>query len=110
MAKGGRGWSQTWKTFLRNHAGAIGAMDFAVVPAVDCRPCASVPEIDAYAGSLIDGDQFPVRLQIFPVNFARIPCSFSWVFGHKGSNLRCLLRLGMVLAPVFFGNSQLIRC
>jgi transposase InsO family protein len=34
MAKGGRGRSQTWKTFLHNHAAGIGAMDFLVVPTV----------------------------------------------------------------------------
>jgi hypothetical protein len=28
MAKSGRGRSQTWKTFLRNHSTGIGAMDF----------------------------------------------------------------------------------
>jgi transposase InsO family protein len=32
MAKSGRGRSQTWKTFLRNHAAGIAAMDFLVVP------------------------------------------------------------------------------
>src|SRR4249920_2878575 len=32
MAKSGRGSSQTWKTFLHNHAAGIGAMDFLVVP------------------------------------------------------------------------------
>src|SRR5829696_1659738 len=34
MARGGRGRSQTWKTFLRNHAAGIGAMDFLIVPTV----------------------------------------------------------------------------
>jgi transposase InsO family protein len=34
MAKGGRGRSQTWKTFLHNHAAGIAAMDFLVVPTV----------------------------------------------------------------------------
>jgi transposase InsO family protein len=34
MAKGRRGRSQTWKTFLRNHAAGIAAMDFLVVPTV----------------------------------------------------------------------------
>jgi transposase InsO family protein len=33
MVKGGRLSSQTWKTFLRNHAAGIAAMDFLVVPA-----------------------------------------------------------------------------
>ena len=33
MVKSGRGRSQTWKTFFRNHA-AGGAMDFPVVPTV----------------------------------------------------------------------------
>jgi transposase InsO family protein len=37
MAKSGRGSSQTWKTFLRNHAAGIGAMDFLVVPTVGFR-------------------------------------------------------------------------
>src|SRR5512139_2916405 len=37
MAKGGRGRSQTWKTFLHNHAAAIGAMDFLIVPTVGFR-------------------------------------------------------------------------
>jgi transposase InsO family protein len=34
MVKGGRGRSQTWKTFLHNHAAGIAAMDFLVVPTV----------------------------------------------------------------------------
>jgi hypothetical protein len=34
MARGGRGRSQTWKTFLHNHSDGIGAMDFLVVPTV----------------------------------------------------------------------------
>jgi len=34
MAKGGRGQSQTWKTFLHNLTAGIGAMDFLVVPTV----------------------------------------------------------------------------
>lgn len=29
--------SQSWRTFLRHHAGAIAAMDFFVVPTVTCR-------------------------------------------------------------------------
>jgi transposase InsO family protein len=37
MAKSGRGRSQTWKTFLHNHAAGIGAMDFLIVPTVDFR-------------------------------------------------------------------------
>jgi transposase InsO family protein len=37
MAKGGRGRAQTWKTFLRNHAAGIGAMDFLVVPTINFR-------------------------------------------------------------------------
>jgi hypothetical protein len=32
MARSGRGSSQTWKTFLHNHAAGIAAMDFLVVP------------------------------------------------------------------------------
>jgi hypothetical protein len=31
MARSGRGRSQTWKTFLHNHAASIGAMDFLIV-------------------------------------------------------------------------------
>jgi transposase InsO family protein len=34
MAKSGRGRSQTWRTFLHNHAAGIAAMDFLVVPTV----------------------------------------------------------------------------
>jgi transposase InsO family protein len=34
MARRGRGRSQTWKTFLRNHAAGIAAMDFLIVPTV----------------------------------------------------------------------------
>jgi transposase InsO family protein len=34
MARSGRGRSQTWKTFLRNHAAGIAAMDFLIVPTV----------------------------------------------------------------------------
>jgi len=37
MAKGGRGRSQTWKTFLHNHGAGIGAMDFLIVPTVGFR-------------------------------------------------------------------------
>lgn len=37
MAKGGRGRSQTRKTFLHNHAAGIGAMDFLIVPTVGFR-------------------------------------------------------------------------
>src|SRR5262249_20652420 len=29
--------SQTWKTFLRNHAGALASLDFCGVPTVTCR-------------------------------------------------------------------------
>jgi transposase InsO family protein len=34
MARRGRGRSQTWKTFLHNHAAGIAAMDFLIVPTV----------------------------------------------------------------------------
>jgi len=34
MARSGRGRSQTWKTFLHNHAAGVGAMDFLIVPTV----------------------------------------------------------------------------
>jgi transposase InsO family protein len=34
MPRNGRGRSQTWKTFLHNHAAGIGAMDFLIVPTV----------------------------------------------------------------------------
>jgi hypothetical protein len=34
MAKSGRGRSQTWKTFLSNHAPDISAMDMFVVPTI----------------------------------------------------------------------------
>ena len=37
VAKSGRGSSQTWKTFLRNHATGIAAMDFLIVPTVGFR-------------------------------------------------------------------------
>jgi hypothetical protein len=37
MVKGGRPSSQTWKTFLRNHAAGIAAMDFLVVPTIGFR-------------------------------------------------------------------------
>src|SRR5512143_1423024 len=37
MARGGRGRSQTWKTFLHNHSTGIGAMDFLIVPTVGFR-------------------------------------------------------------------------
>jgi hypothetical protein len=37
MARGGRGRSQTWKTFLHNHSAGIGAMDFLIVPTVGFR-------------------------------------------------------------------------
>jgi transposase InsO family protein len=35
MAKRRPGSGQTWKTFLRNHAAGIGAMDFLVVPTIN---------------------------------------------------------------------------
>jgi hypothetical protein len=34
MARSGRGRSQTWRTFLHNHAAGIAAMDFLIVPTV----------------------------------------------------------------------------
>ena len=34
MARRGGGSSQTWKTFLRNHAAGVAAMDFLIVPTV----------------------------------------------------------------------------
>src|ERR1700709_2403888 len=37
MARSGRGRSQTWKTFLNNHAAGIAAMDFLIVPTVGFR-------------------------------------------------------------------------
>src|SRR6266478_3788834 len=37
MARSGRGRSQTWKTFLHNHAAGIGAMDFLNVPTVSFK-------------------------------------------------------------------------
>src|SRR4029077_10667600 len=37
MIKGGRPSSQTWRTFLRNHAAGIAAMDFLVVPTIGFR-------------------------------------------------------------------------
>jgi len=37
MAKRRRPPSQTWKTFLRNHAGGIAALDLFVVPTIDLR-------------------------------------------------------------------------
>lgn len=37
MAKHPPGSGQTWKTFLRNHAAGIGAMDFLVVPTIGFR-------------------------------------------------------------------------
>ena len=37
MARSGRGRSQTWKTFLRNHAAGISAMDFLIVPTAGFR-------------------------------------------------------------------------
>ncbi len=37
MSKSGRGRSQTWKTFLRNHTAGIAAMDFLIVPTVGFR-------------------------------------------------------------------------
>src|SRR4030088_3543372 len=37
MARSGRGRSQTWKTFLHNHAAGIGAMDFLIVPTARFR-------------------------------------------------------------------------
>jgi hypothetical protein len=37
MARSGRGRSQTWKTFLHDHAAGITAMDFLIVPTVGFR-------------------------------------------------------------------------
>jgi hypothetical protein len=58
----------------RDHA-AIGVMDFVVVPAGGAAMPLSAPEMDAYAGSLINADKFRVWLQIFAVSSIRIPCS-----------------------------------
>ena len=38
MVKGNRPASQSWKTFIRNHASGIGAMDFLVVPTIGAEP------------------------------------------------------------------------
>jgi transposase InsO family protein len=38
MARRRPGSGQTWKTFLRNHVAAIGAMDFFVVPTINFQP------------------------------------------------------------------------
>src|SRR6266404_6285181 len=37
MAKSGQGRSQTWKTFLHNHAAGIAAMDFLIVPTINFK-------------------------------------------------------------------------
>jgi transposase InsO family protein len=37
LARSGRGRSQTWKTFLHNHAAGIGAMEFLIVPTAGFR-------------------------------------------------------------------------
>jgi transposase InsO family protein len=37
MAMRGRGPSQTWKTFLRNHTAGVAAMDFLIVPTIGFR-------------------------------------------------------------------------
>ena len=37
MARGGKPPSQSWKTFLRNHAEAIAAIDMCIVPTTDLR-------------------------------------------------------------------------
>ena len=37
MARSGRGPSQTWKTFLRNHTAGIAATDFLIVPTIGFR-------------------------------------------------------------------------
>jgi transposase InsO family protein len=37
MVRRGRGPSQTWKTFLRNHSAGVAAMDFLVVPTIGFR-------------------------------------------------------------------------
>ena len=41
MARSTRGNSQTWKTFLHNHAAGIGAMDLLIVPTVAFGCCLS---------------------------------------------------------------------
>ena len=90
------------------HATSLPAAYVAVEDRSRSRGAApSVRGMDRY---LIGADQFPVRLQMFPVNSTRIPCSLSWVLGPKGSNPKRLLRLGMALAPRFLGDSVLIRC
>ena len=38
MVKGGRPSSQTWRTFLRNHAAGIAAIDFLIAPTIGFRP------------------------------------------------------------------------
>ena len=37
MARGGKPPSQSWKTFLRNHAEAIAAIDMCIVPTLSCE-------------------------------------------------------------------------
>ncbi len=37
MVKRRPGLGQTWKTFLRNHAAGLGALDFLVVPTINFR-------------------------------------------------------------------------
>src|SRR5205807_379025 len=37
MARSGRGRSQTWTTFLRNHTAGIAATDFLIVPTIGFR-------------------------------------------------------------------------
>jgi hypothetical protein len=70
----------------------------------------SVPFMDAYAGSLINADQIPARLQIFPVNSTKIPSSLRSVFNQKGSKLDACRRLKWTFMPRFSRNSLLIRC
>ena len=69
----------------------------------------SVPLMDAYAGSLINADQFRARLQIFAVGSTRIPCSLWWVFSQKAAN-SVLAVAWNGLSRRYFRSSLLIRC
>jgi len=57
MVRGGTPASQSWKTFLRNHAQAIAAIDLCVVPVLTLDGALIAIENDAYRD--LSGCVFP---------------------------------------------------
>jgi hypothetical protein len=99
-----------WRDELRGCAGSrLQAMHFTSVPLMDAW---TLGRLDAYLdpGSLINADQIPARLQIFPVNSAKIPSSLRSMFNQKGSKRGACRCLKWDFHAEILRNSLLIRC